>query len=129
MKRIIAVVLFMLAVGFGSAVSQAAQEQPGNPAHQWLNGKWEGPAPGGGIMVLELRVVNDNQIAGSGSTPRVGKGKSYQPTIAGLVAGDKVTLDLQNPSSGNNVKLELVRTDGELKGERRGEEVVYKKLP
>ena len=79
-------------------------------------------------MELDLRVVNNNQITGSGQARIAAKGKGYRPTIVGSVAGDKVTLDLGNPSSGNNVKLDLVRTDGVLKGTRKGEEVVYRKL-
>jgi hypothetical protein len=87
------------------ATTTAAQEQPGSPAYQWLNGKWEGPAPGGGMMELDLRVVNDNQITGSGQARVIrDTGRGYRPRVVGSVAGDKVTLDLQNPNSGNNVK-------------------------
>jgi hypothetical protein len=86
-----------------------------------------GPAPGGGTMEMTLKVVNDNQITGSGQIRGAGKGKGYRPDIAGMVEGEKVTLDLQNPRSGNNVKLELSRFDGILRGSRKGEEVVYKK--
>jgi hypothetical protein len=80
-------------------------------------------------MEMTLKVVNDNQITGSGEVRGVarGKGRAYHPVIAGTVEGEKVTLDLHNPRSGNNVKLELSRVDGMLKGSRKGEEVVYKK--
>jgi hypothetical protein len=128
MKRIGWIVILVFIVGLIAATTPAAQEQPGNPAYQWLNGKWEGPAPGGGRMELDLRVVNDNQIGGSGQVRGAGKGNGYRPHVVGSVAGDSVTLDLQNPNSGNNVKLDFVRTEGALKGARKGEEVVYRKL-
>jgi FKBP-type peptidyl-prolyl cis-trans isomerase 2 len=83
---------------------------------------------GGGMMELDLRVINDNQITGTGQVRSSGKEKGYRPYVVGSVAGDKVTLDVRNPSSGNNLKLELLRADDTLKGERKGEEVVYKKL-
>ena len=129
MKRIGWMVILGFILGVIAATTTAAQEQPGNAAYQWLNGKWEGPAPGGGMMELDLRVVNDNQITGSGRIRiTAGRGRGYRPYVVGSVAGDKVTLDLQNPSSGNNIKLDLVRAEGALKGTLRGEEIVYKKL-
>lgn len=129
MKRMGWMVILVFILGLIAATTNAAQEQPGNPAHQWLNGKWEGPAPGGGMIEIDLRVVNDNQITGSGQVRiTVGKGRGYRPYIVGSVVGDKVTLELQNPNSGNNVNLDLVRAEGVLKGTRKGEEVVYKKL-
>ena len=87
-----------------AAITTATREQPGNPAYQWLKGKWEGPAPGRGMMELDLRVVNDNQVTEPRQVRITDKGKSYWPYIVGSVVGDKVTLDLQNPNSGNKVK-------------------------
>jgi hypothetical protein len=78
-------------------------------------------------MEMTLQVINGNRITGSGQIRGAGKGKGYRPDIAGRVEGEKVTLDLQNPRSGNNVKLELLRIDGLLKGARKDEEVIYKK--
>ena len=128
MKRIGWMVTLVFIVALIVATTTAAQEQPGNPTYQWLNGKWEGPVPGGGTMELDLRVVDDNQITGSGQVRIIrDKGRGYRPRVVGSVVGDQVTLDLQNPNSGNNVKLDLVRTDGALKGTRKGEEVVYRK--
>jgi hypothetical protein len=57
-----------------------------------------------------------------------GTGNGCRPHVVGSVAGDKVMLDLQDPNSGNNVKLDLVRAQGALKGTRKGEEVVYRKV-
>lgn len=127
MRRTLGRGLLVLVLGLISVTTATAQEQPGNPAYQWLNGRWEGPAPGGDMMEIELRVFNDNQITGSGHVRVTGKGKGYRPYIVGSVVGDKVTLDLQNPNSGNNVRLDLVRAEGVLKGTRKGEEVVFKK--
>jgi hypothetical protein len=120
--------VLLIISGLIAPIATAAQEQPGNPAYQWLNGKWDGPAPGGGMMELDLHVINDNQITGTGQVRSTGKGKGYRPYVVGSVVGDKVTLDLRNPNSGNNLKLELLRADDTLKGERKGEEVVYKKV-
>ncbi|HEV8344548.1 MAG TPA: hypothetical protein VGR30_19500 [Candidatus Binatia bacterium] len=109
-----------------SCTSAAAQES-GNPAYSWVNGKWTGPAPGGGELEMDLRLINDNQVAGSGQIRGAGGAKGYRPVITGIVKGERVTLDLRNPNSGNNVKLELSLVDGTLKGTRKGEEVVFKK--
>src|SRR5262247_1208915 len=43
-----------------------AQEQPGNPEYSWLNGKWKGRSLSNAPFEMELRVMNDNEVKGSG---------------------------------------------------------------
>jgi len=125
-QRLIALaILSALFLSFSVVSAVVAAEQPGNPAYIWLNGKWTGPAPGGGTLEMELRVVNDNQITGSARI--AGGRKGYSPSVSGSVNNDKVQLELYNPSSGNNVKFDLSSVEGILKGTRKGEEVTFKK--
>jgi hypothetical protein len=104
----------------------AAQQQPADRAHDWLNGKWRGPAPGGGIIVIDIKVVNGDQITG---TSQLESRSSYQPEVSGKVEGDKVTIILTNPRSGNNARFDLTRSGGQLSGSRKGQPVVFEKIP
>jgi hypothetical protein len=71
-----------------------SQEKPGNPAYDWLNGKWYGRAPGGGELELQLRVLNGNEITGHSRIPRAGAKRDVTKSISGSVDGDKVRLEL-----------------------------------
>lgn len=102
----------------------AAQQQPGDPADHWLNGKWRGPAPGGGFIVVDIKVVDDGEITG---TAEMTTRSSYQPGVSGKVQGDKVTIILTNPRSGNVARFDLTRSGEQLSGNRKGEVVVFEK--
>jgi hypothetical protein len=117
-KKVIAASFVFILLLAGVA---AAQE---DPAHGWLNGKWRGPAPGGGIIVIDIKVVNGDQITG---TSQLESKSSYQPEVSGKVAGDKVTIILTNPRSGNNARLDLTRSGEQLSGSRKGQVVVFEK--
>jgi hypothetical protein len=111
---------FLLA---GGSVA-VAQDQPGNPAYDWLNGKWRGP----GSRELDLKVVNGNQVTGTVTDQIMtggGRKLSHSP-IAGAVDGDAVELTLLY--QGRQVKFRLSHVEGTLKGKSKGEEVVYKKM-
>jgi hypothetical protein len=69
LRRWLLITSFIL---IASRLPAIAQEKPGNPAYDWLNGKWSGQAPGGGELELDLKVVNDNQITGQSRIPRAG---------------------------------------------------------
>lgn len=101
-----------------------AQSQPGNPAHDWLNGKWRGPAPGGGLIVVDIKVVNGDQLSG---TSKLESRSSYAPEVSGKVDGDKVTLILTNARTGNNARFDLTRAGAQLAGSRKGEAVVFER--
>lgn len=125
MNRLVAVVLSLLCSSAVLMSSVSAAEQPGDSTHSWLNGRWTGPAPGGGSLEMDIRVVNQNQIKG---TARIAGGRrGYNPSVSGTVNGDRIQLELYNPGSGNNVKFDLTRVNGELKGARKGEEVTFTK--
>lgn len=104
----------------------SAQQQPGDSAHNWLNGKWRGPAPGGGLIVVDIKVIEGDQIAGKG---RLEPRSSYEPVVSGKVNGDKVTLILTNTRSGNIARFDLTRSGEQLSGNRKGEGVVFEKKP
>ena len=112
--------LFLLALG----TLAAAQDQPGNPAYDWLNGKWRGP----GSRELSLKVVNGNQVTGTQSQ-QIGTGggrKFSHSPISRTVEGDTVELTLLLQD--RQVKFRLSHVEGQLKGKSKGEEVVYKKI-
>ena len=67
----------------------AAQDKPGNPAYDWLNGKWSGPAPLGGELQLELRVVDDDKVVGHSKIPIAGSKRAPAGTVSGTVKGDQ----------------------------------------
>ncbi len=108
------------------ATVAVAQEQPGNPDYNWLNGKWRGPALAGGTLEMELRVVNDNEVKGSGAI-RVGPKGTVKPLITGVVQGDKVNLVTSYPG-GREYKYRFTYTDGKLRLKRKDDEVDYDKV-
>ena len=116
---------FMLIV---SALPAMAQDKPGNPAYDWLNGKWSGQAPGGGHLELDLQVVNDNQVTGQSRIPRPGVKREPVRSVTGTVEGDKVHLELYQGKTGATQKWNFSHKDGTLVATRKGEEVIFKKL-
>jgi hypothetical protein len=112
-----------------SALSPAiAQEKPGNPAYDWLNGKWSGPAPRGGELELDLKVVNDNQITGQSRIPRQGIKREPVRSVNGTVDGDKVHLELYQGKTGSTQKWTFSHKEGTLSATQKGEELIFKKL-
>jgi len=105
--------------------AMAAQQQ-GDLAYEWLNGKWRGPAPGGGIILIDVKASAAGEITGKGSMVSVSR-STYEPQVSGKVDGDKVTLVLSNPRSGNDAHFELTRAGGRLSGKRKGEAIVFEK--
>lgn len=118
------VVSFTVALFVAGVV--AAQQQPADRTHDWVTGKWRGPAPGGGMIVLDIKVVSGDQITG---TSQLESKSSYQPEVSGKVEGDKVTIILTNPRSGNNARFDLTRSGEQLSGSRKGQPVVFEKVP
>jgi hypothetical protein len=88
--------IFLL-VGYSSFA--AGEDKPGNPAYNWLNGKWAGRPPAGGEMEMTLTVENGNQIRGQGLVPGGGRRSAVHPFITGTVNDDKVTLETRFPMS------------------------------
>ena len=91
-----------------------AQEKPGNPAYEWVNGTWSG----GAQLQLELRVINDNQITGKSRVPRAGSMPDITKTISGSVDGDKVHLELYR--QGEYRTSNFSHKDGALWATRKG---------
>jgi hypothetical protein len=106
--------------------SLGAQEKPGNPTYDWLNGKWSGPAPLGGELQLELRIVDDDRVVGHSRVPRAGSKQPFTGNITGKVNGDRV--DLEISSRAGTQKWRFRRKDQTLTSIRKGEEVVFKKM-
>lgn len=106
-----------------------AQESPGNPEYSWLNGKWSGPAPAGGILQMDLKVINGNQIVGSGHVRTGGTKRGARPSITGTVNNNQVELELFYPRTNNTVRLRLSFVDGTLTGESKktGFQATFKK--
>jgi hypothetical protein len=72
----------------------ASEEQGGN---SWLNGKWEGRPPIGGVLTMTLTVEKDNQVQGKGIIPQHG-GRAH-PQVTGTVNGNRVTLETFFPDA------------------------------
>jgi hypothetical protein len=105
--------------------AMAAQQQ-GDSAYEWLNGKWRGPAPGGGIILIDIKANAAGEITGNGRMVSVSR-STYEPQVSGKVDGDKVTLVLSNPRSGNDAHFELTRGGDRLSGKRKSEAIVFEK--
>ena len=73
-----------------------AAQQQGDSAYEWLNGKWRGPAPGGGLILIDVKASAAGDITGNGRMVSVSR-STYEPQVSGKVDGDKVTLVLSNP--------------------------------
>jgi hypothetical protein len=111
-----------------SSLPAMAQDKPGNPAYDWLNGKWSGQAPGGGGLELDLRVVNDNEITGQSRIPRGGGKREPVKSVSGRVEGDKVHLELYGGKAGTTQKWNFSHKEETLVATRKGEEFIFKKL-
>jgi hypothetical protein len=113
----------LTAFGLPPALSQ---EKPGNPAYDWLNGKWFGPAPGGGELELKLRVLNGDEITGESRIPRPGSKRDITKNVSGSVDGDKVHLELYRGEK--TQRWTFSHKEGILWATRKGEEMIFKKL-
>jgi hypothetical protein len=111
-----------------SGLPVMAQDKPGNPAYDWLNGKWAGQATGGGELELDLKVVNDNQITGQSRIPRPGAKREPVRSVTGTVEGDKVHLELYQGKTGATQKWNFTHKGEILRATRKGEEFIFKKL-
>jgi hypothetical protein len=116
------IILALCALAFAGA-----QEKPGNPRYDWLNGKWSGSAPTGGELELDLKVVNENQISGQSRIPRAAAKREAVRTVTGSVEGETVHLELYQAKTGATQKWSFVHKDGILRATRKGEEFVFKK--
>jgi hypothetical protein len=116
----------------GAASFAAGQDKPGNPASDWLNGKWEGRPPAGGELQMTLRVENGNQVRGLGINPSGGRRSAGEPYITGSVIGKKVLLDTTFPmvrGGETKVHYDCTFTEGNLHCRTRsGYETTFKKL-
>ncbi len=111
-----------------------AQDQSSTD-YSWINGKWQGPDWQGGMLVMDLRVVNGNQIKGSGRLPGPGKRVGVSTIITGTVDADKVDLESLGQSSHITTKYVFSLVDGALVGKSfnplgpaDGFDVKFKKL-
>jgi hypothetical protein len=106
-----------------------AEDKPGDPAYNWLNGKWSGRPPAGGDLQMTLRVENGNQIRGEGLVPGGGRRSAVHPHITGIVTGDKVTFDTNFPLSQTTVHYNCTHADGVLQCKTKSSyETTFKKL-
>jgi hypothetical protein len=124
-KRAISAVIIGILFVIASVALGQAQEKPGNPDYKWLNGKWQGvweSPKTDGTFIMNLQVVNDNQIKGSGvvrRSPRGEKrGSTSNNTIAGSVNGNAVELIIAPGTETEGRKFSLSHVDGVLKGMR-----------
>ena len=122
-QRVVLAVKFALFLLLAPAM--AAQQQ-GDSAYEWLNGKWRGPAPGGGIILLDIKASASGEITGKGRMISVSR-STYEPQVSGKAKGDKVTLIMHNPRSGNDAHFDLTRAGEQLSGNRKGEVIVFEK--
>jgi len=111
------------------ASAALAQEQPGNPEYSWLNGKWKGRSLSNAPFEMELRVMNDNEVKGSGvlQDRQTGRLRPVAASIAGVVKGTKVTLDVDYGGT-DKYKLRFSYVDGKLRLKRKNDEVDYDKI-
>jgi len=89
---------------------------PGNPDHNWLNGKWFAVRGSSGWTTeLDLTVVDGNKVIGTniqtGPDGRWGLGN-----VSGTVEGDKVNLEVYFPRSGDAHTYTLLHKWGVLDG-------------
>jgi hypothetical protein len=110
-KRILSVGL-AVALFWSSAIVLAQEQAPKD--YNWLNGMWEGAAPGGGTMQMELKVDNGNQVKGSGHIVQRGSRQQATRQIEGTVNGNKVEFEFFGAN--RPVKYVLTFVDGELRG-------------
>jgi hypothetical protein len=68
-------------------------EEQGKADYGWLNGKWAGPAEGGGTLTMDLKLVKGIEVEGLGIIP-LGGSKSAKPIVHGIVDGKQVALEL-----------------------------------
>jgi len=95
-KQWLAGMLFSVLFLIGStSFSFGASDEPlGNT---WLNGKWEGRPPIGGVLTMTLTVEKDNQVQGKGLIRQANK--PAHPQVTGTVNGNEVTLETFFPDA------------------------------
>lgn len=126
-RLIVAILISSFCLVVIAVLPSAAQEKPGNPSYDWLNGNWSGTAPLGGELQLDLRVVDDNKVVGHSRIPMGGSKRPAAGNINGTVNGDQVNLEISYPRNTQNWRFR--RKDETLTATLKGEEYVFKKLP
>src|SRR3989338_6148806 len=120
---ILVVFFFVLALTAACATMQA----PGNPANSWLNGKWFAVRGGSGWTTeLDLTVVDGNKVIGT-NIQTGPDGRRWFGDVSGMVEGDKVSLEVYLPRSGNTHAYTLLRKEGVLDGRSTTGRVSLKK--
>jgi len=113
---------------FAAGIVGVAQERPGNPDYSWLNGKWKGLSLSNAPFEMELRVMNDNEVKGSGvlQDRQTGRLRPVAASIAGVVKGNKLALDVNYGSE--KYKYYFSYVDGNLRLKRKSDEVDSQKI-
>ena len=115
--------MFLVIWIFGCAVQLA-----GNPEYNWLNGKWFAVRGSSGWTTeLDLTVVDGNKVIGTNiqTSPN---GRRGFGNVSGTVEGDKVSLEVYFPSSGNTHTYSLIRKGDGLEGRSSTGSVALKKV-
>ena len=107
--------LLMITVFFFIGTVCFAQDQS-LADYSWVNGKWQGLDWEGGMLVLELQIVNGNQIKGTGRSRGTGKKIGVSTIISGTVDGSKVELDSYAQGNKVTTKYLFALVDGALVG-------------
>jgi hypothetical protein len=129
-RQSVACALLNIFLLVGAASFAAGQDKPGNPASDWLNGKWDGQPPAGQELQMTLRVEKDNQVRGTGLIPEGGR-KAAHPQVTGTVNGDQVTLETFFPSAfpRSIVHYDCTLIEGTLKCKTKsGYETTFRKV-
>jgi hypothetical protein len=117
---------------FAFSAFGAAQDQRPSPNNRWLDGKWIGQSAIVGEMELTLRVVNGNQVKGSGRVRQARR--PIRTIVTGTVNDGEVKLVSYNPFSRVTTQFLLSLVDGVLTGrgfspdDTEGVEVTFTKL-